>query len=230
MSLEPEVTKELNDQGADFVFFVDISQLSAEQNRRYPTAILFGVQLSPAYIRKVTSTPDYAEEMVRNNQISEDEFAQKEIATDRMADYLASYLFGKGYSAFSQSEDNLSSTGFYDEKTKSSPLPHKTIAILGGLGWIGKHDLLVTHEFGCAISMCTVLTNAPLKSGLHTPANSLCGECSVCVDICSPKAIKGNEWAINTPRDDLVDVFKCTSCLKCLVLCPYTQAYIEKKQ
>lgn len=229
MSLEPEVTKELNDQGADFVFFVDISHLSAGQNRRYPTAILFGVQLSPAYIKKVTDTPDYVEEMVRKNQISEDEFEQKEKATDRMADYIASYLVAKGYSAYSQSENNLELTGLYDEQIKSSPLPHKTIAGLGGLGWIGKHDLLVTHEFGCAISMCTVLTDAPLKTISHTPENSRCGECRICVDICSPGAIKGKEWDINVLRDDLVDVFKCTSCLKCLAFCPYTQAYIEKK-
>lgn len=189
MSLEPELTKELNDQGADFVHFVDVSQLSNKQNKQYPNAILIGVLLSPVYIQKVTGTPDYVEEMIRNNQVNDDEFAQKEIATDRMADYLASYLTAKGYSAYSQSEENLGSTGFYDERTKSSPLPHKTIAGLGGLGWIGKHNLLVTHEFGCAISMCTVLTDAPLISVLHTPGKSLCGECSVCVDICSPKAI-----------------------------------------
>jgi len=229
MSLEREIKTELKSQGADFVYFVDVSQLSNKQNKQYPNAILIGVLLSPGYIQKIISMPDYVEEMVRNNQISEDEFAQKEIATDRMSDYLASYITAKGYSAYSQSEDNLCSTGFYDEKTKSSPLPHKTIAGLGGLGWIGKHNLLVSHEFGSAISMCTVLTDAPLMTVLHTPGNSLCGECKVCVDICSPKAIKGKEWTINTPRDDLVDVFKCTSCLKCLILCPWTQNYIQKK-
>ncbi len=229
MSLEHELITELKNQGADFVYFVDISHLSAEQNKRYPIAILMGVVLSPGYIQKITSNPDYVQDMIRNDQISEDEFAQKEIDTDRMADFIASYLIAKEYSAYAQSENNLESTGFYDEKTKSSPLPHKTIAGLGGLGWIGKHNLLVTNEFGSAISMCTVLTDAPLTTVLHPPGNSLCGECTVCVDICSPKAINGKEWTINTSRDDLVDVFKCTSCLKCLAFCPWTQNYIQKK-
>ncbi len=229
MSLEPELIKELNDQGADFVYFVDISHLSDEQNKQYPAAILMGVVLSPGYIKKITSNPDYVQDMIHNNQISEDEFDQKEMATDRMADYIASYITAKGYSAYSQSEDNLSSTGFYDEKTKSSPLPHKTIAGLGGLGWIGKHNLLVTPEFGSAISMCTVLTDAPIRTVLHTPGKSLCGECRVCVDICSPKAIKGKEWDISTSRDELVDVYQCTTCLKCLVLCPWTQDYVQRE-
>lgn len=229
MSLEQELKKELKDQGAGFVCFVDISHLSSEQNRQYPTAVVMGVVLSPGYVRKITNEPDYVEEMVRNNQISEDEFALKEIATDRMADHIASYLIAKGYSAYSQSEDNLSSTGFYDKNTKSSPLPHKTIAGLGGLGWVGKHNLMITNEFGSAISICTVLTDAPLKTVSHTPARSLCGECRICVDICSPGAIKGKEWDINASRDELVDVYKCTTCLKCLVFCPWTQAYLKKQ-
>ena len=29
-------------------------------------------------------------------------------------------------------------------------------------------------------------------------------------------------------RDDLIDVFKCNSCLKCLVFCPWTQKYSKK--
>ena len=128
----------------------------------------------------------------------------------------------------SQSEDNIYSTGFYNEKTKSTPLPHKTIAGLAGLGWIGKHNLLVTPEFGSAICMCTVLTDAPIEPVLHTPVNSQCGNCSICKDICSFKAIEGNTWNIRTSRDELVDVYKCNTCLRCLVFCPWTQIYMKK--
>lgn len=75
--------------------------------------------------------------------------------------------------------------------------------------------------------MCTVLTNAPLKTVIHAPANPLCGNCNICKDICPVDAIKGNTWDIDTSRDDLVDVYKCTPCLKCLVLCPRTQTYMK---
>ncbi len=81
--------------------------------------------------------------------------------------------------------------GLYNELTNTTPLPHKTIALLAGLWWIGKHNLLVTPEFGSAISLYTVLTDAPVKTVLHPPARSLFGDCSICWDICSPGALTG---------------------------------------
>lgn len=226
--IEIEIKSELKAQGSDFVNFVDISLLSNKQNKGYPNAILIGIILSQDYIKKVTNTPDYVQNMIQNNQINDDEFHQKETNADRLADYIVDYLTSKGYSAYSQSENNIYSTGYYNEKTKCTPLPHKTIAALAGLGWIGKHNLLVTPEYGSAICMCTVLTDAPVKTVSHSIAKPLCGDCSICKDICSVKAIKGNTWSISTGRDELVDVHKCNTCLKCLVFCPWTQAYLKK--
>jgi len=165
-----------------------------------------------------------------SNQIVEDEFNATESKTDQLADVMVDYLTLKGYSAFSQSENNLYSTGSYNESTKTSTLPHKTIAIMAGLGWIGKHNLLVSSESGSAISMCTVLTDAPLKTVSHPPASPECGECTVCRDICPVQVIKGTTWSMGIARDELVDVYRCTMCLKCLALCPWTQNYLERKQ
>ena len=228
MSIENEIITELKNHGADFVHFVNISRLSDEQNKHYPQAVLFGIVLTPKYLREVSGTPDYVKDMIRDKRMNQDEFHLKEIQTDRMADDLASFLIGKGYSAFSQSEAHLEAAGSYDLKTKTTPLPHKTIARLAGLGWIGKHNLLVTEAFGSAISMCTVLTDAPVKSVPNAPLPSLCGNCTVCTDICEPNAIKGNSWSPETHRDKLVDVFVCTTCLKCLAHCPWTQKYVKK--
>lgn len=229
MSIESKLKTELKNHGADFVVFVDVSHLSAEQNKNFPNAILLGIILSQDYLNTVSKTPDYVENLKDNKQIHEDEFHQKEIQTDRLADQIADYLISKGYSAYSQSEDHIDSTGHYNEETKSTPLPHKTIALMAGLGWIGKHNLLVTPDYGSAISMCTVLTDAPLETVSYPPAKSLCGTCCVCQTICSVHAIKGNTWDISTPRDVLVDVYSCTTCLNCLVFCPYTQTYMKKQ-
>lgn len=226
MSLQNEIIHHLKAQGADFVRFVDISHLPAEQNRNYHHAILFGIALTPTYLRKVTDTPDFVENLVRNKQMDQDEFHLKEIQTDRMADDLAIFLEKNGYAACSQSEAHLEEIGSYDVKTKTTPLPHKTIAGLAGLGWIGKHNLLVTEKYGSAISMCTVLTDAPVKSILDVPVPSQCGDCKVCQDICEVHAIKGKHWNQEIPRDDRLDVFTCTTCLKCLVHCPWTQRYV----
>lgn len=227
-SLERQLKLELMDRGADFVHFVDISTLTRKQTRNLSSAILIGIALSKDFLKKVTNTPDYVKNMIRNNNFDDDEFLQKETKADRLADYIADYLTSKGYSAYSQSEGSNKAAGVFDEKTKSSLLPHKTIAGLADLGWIGKHNLLVTQEFGSAICMCTVLTDAPLKTVLCAPKIPSCGDCSTCQDICSVNAIKGNTWSISTARDELVDVYKCITCLECLIFCPWTQKYMNE--
>jgi len=227
MSIQYELESELTSRGADVIRFVDISQLSGDQNREYPTAILIGMILSKDFIKQVSSTPHYVRDLIRDHGMADDAFSLKEKQTDRLADFIAEYLVSKGFSAYSQSEEHLEKAGVYDPEAKQTPLPHKTIAGMAGLGWIGKHDLLVTPEYGSAISMCTVLTDVPLRTILHEPSESRCGDCRVCVDICPVNAITGNAWSTGASRDDLVDVSRCTTCLECMVHCPWTQAYVN---
>jgi len=117
--------------------------------------------------------------------------------------------------------------GFYDETTKTTPLPHKKIAILAGLGWIGENNLLVTQEYGSALCMCTILTNAPLPTENKPIIMPKCGECTICKDICPTGAIHGATWEMGMNRDLIVDVYHCDGCLKCLVNCPWTQKYMK---
>ncbi len=226
-SIEIELESILKAKGADVVKFVDISNLPKRQTKGYVSAILFGIALSPQFIKKVAKTPNYVQILIQYNQIQDDEFHNLELYTDRLADELADFLISKGYPAYSQSEGNINSTGYYDKENKSTPLPHKTLALLASLGWIGKNNLLITPEYGCALGMCSVLTNAPLPAVSFTPARPECGDCTICKETCSPNAIKGNSWSISTPRDELVDVQKCTTCLECLVCCPWTRAYAD---
>jgi epoxyqueuosine reductase QueG len=44
-------------------------------------------------------------------------------------------------------------------------LPHKTAATRTGLGWIGRHCLLITRKFGSWIRLGTVFTDMALSSG-----------------------------------------------------------------
>jgi len=228
MSLEIELKQKLINKEADFVQFVDISNLSRKQNKGFPHAILIGIILSPEFIKMITELPDYVEKIVRTCKVKSDEYVEKEAQADGIADWLADYLIEKGFKAYSQSEKNIERTGFYDEIAKTTPLPHKTIAGLAGIGWIGKHNLLVTPEYGSAICMCSVLTDAPLTSEFHSPMDSSCGDCKICYDICTPNAITGNAWKLNCHREEIVDVFQCTQCLKCLVFCPWTQKYANR--
>ena len=127
----------------------------------------------------------------------------------------------------SQSEAAIVREGVYDAARKSSLLPHKTIALMTGLGWIGKNNLLVTEPFGCALCMCSVLADIPVKAISLIPHVSRCGDCLTCQNICPPGVITGKGWTPQTPRDEIVDVQKCTTCLQCMIHCPWTQKYMN---
>lgn len=227
MDIEKEIKIELKKLGVEFFHFVDISHLPDDQNKHFPIALLFGISLSPEFVQKVITNPRYVKDLIRDNKTGEDEFNLKEIRVNKMADHLATFIVKKGFKAYSQSEENIEQTGFYDINNHITPLPHKTIARLAGMGWIGKNDLLINPEMGCAFCMCSVLTDAPLQTLLHDPLSSGCGECFVCKDVCPVDAITGNNWEESKSRDELVDVHKCITCLKCMVFCPYTKTYME---
>ncbi|SHF32409.1 hypothetical protein SAMN05444274_104425 [Mariniphaga anaerophila] len=224
---QEELLVEIKNQGADFIHFVDISHLSGEQNKGYPTAILFGIALSKTYLRKVAGTPDYVEQMKSSKTIENDEFYLTEMKTDGIANRIEEFLVENKFEAYSQSENNIIKTGYFNKEHRKTPLPHKTIAMHAGIGWIGKHNLLVTPKYGSAISMCSVLTNAPLKSKREEPMDSRCGDCTICRKVCKTGAIKGNLWEYGIAREKIIDVFSCTTCFQCVVQCPWTQKYFN---
>ncbi|MCL1809051.1 MAG: epoxyqueuosine reductase [Clostridiales bacterium] len=209
------VEKMLFEKGADIVRFVDVSGLPAVQTQGFAAAVVFCMALSKEFIASVH----------KGEEIEHDEFVEKEHETDALADWLADYLRQKGHEAYSQSEKSHTQSGNYDEATHTSILPHKTIARLAGIGYIGKNNLLITKEYGCGFSMCTVLTNAPIATGKYPLDASRCGKCDACKQICSENAITGNKWSKTRGREWVVDVYKCTCALKCMVNCPKTLKY-----
>jgi epoxyqueuosine reductase len=211
-----ELICELNIRGVDIIKVIDISTLSEKENRGYNIAILIGIVLSSEYISRLS----------KENKVDYSEFGEKEHRVGELAEWTADFIIAKGYKAFAQSDRNLTH-GFFEEITKTTPLPHKKIAILSGLGWIGKSNLLVTKEYGSALCMCTVLTNAPLPTENKSIITPKCGECTVCRDICPTGVIHGATWKPDMNRDLIVDVYHCAGCLKCLVNCTWTQKYME---
>lgn len=211
-----EMISELMSRGANFIKVVDISTLPASENQGYNVAVLIGIVLSPGYIYKLS----------QQNINDCSEFSQKERAADHLAEWTADFIKAKKFKAFAQSERNLLD-GFYDANTKSTSLPHKKIAIMAGLGWIGKSNLLVTKEYGSGFCMCSVLTDAPLPTQNEPMLISRCGDCDICKEICPSKVIHGSNWEVGINRDSMVDVYKCETCLKCLVNCVWTQKYMK---
>ncbi len=217
-------------RGAKLIRFVDISHLPEKQNRRLPNAVVFALPLTPAYIREVFETPDYVAARIADNyNFDDDEYSLIEIKAGTIADEIAGLLVEKGYQAHSQSDQALIADGMFDDATHTSVLPNKTLALMSGTGWIGKNNLFITPEYGAAQCLGTVLTNAPLETVRHEPLEPKCGHCNVCVDICEKKVLKGRRWTQVTPRDMIVDVYGCSTCLKCLVHCPRAMKYMKSK-
>lgn len=150
------------------------------------------------------------------------------------------FLREKGFQAWAQTTDRVSQ----DEEWRT-PLPHKTVATRAGLGWIGKSCILVTEQYGSAIRLSSLLTDAPLPCARPVTV-SRCGACRACVDSCPAQALKGTLWRAGMERKELFDKEACYRkqveimrrrtgieadlCGKCFAVCPYTRRYLARKQ
>ncbi len=89
----------------------------------------------------------------------------------KLADQISSRVGPFGYRAF----------------TDSAPVLEKALAEKAGLGWIGKHTNLLTHDAGSWFFLGELYTDLPLP--VDTPASNHCGTCQACLDICPTQAI-----------------------------------------
>lgn len=230
ITIEDKITSALTEQGAILIRFVDVSTLSIEQNRNLPNAIFFGLPLTSFYLNKVMEAVDYVPTLIAQNKVESDDFHLTELKAGRLADEIAEMLVADGYRAYSQSDDNLIASGAWDAEKSISPLPHKTIAVMAGVGWIGKNNLLVTKEYGSALCIGTILTDAMFNVMQPQVTESKCGGCTKCVSVCQMNALLGCNWGKNSSREDIVDIRKCTTCMLCLLHCPYTRKYVTRAE
>ena len=71
--------------------------------------------------------------------------------------------------------------------TDSAPVLEVALAEKSGLGWRGKHTLLINKERGSWFFLGEIYTNLPLP--IDESATNHCGSCSACIDICPTRAI-----------------------------------------
>lgn len=90
-------------------------------------------------------------------------------------------------------------------------IPHKTVAVLSGLGFVGKSGLFLSTEFGSKVRLATVLTSMPLESELPVIENG-CGDCRICQNACPAGAIYGEKPTIDGERN--FDAEKCSKYMK----------------
>ena len=85
--------------------------------------------------------------------------------------------------------------------TDSAPVIERAWAQRSGLGWIGKHSLLITKSKGSFFFLAEIITDLELVSDPPFSTDH-CGTCTRCVDACPTEAIVPNKT---------VDASKCIS-------------------
>ena len=71
--------------------------------------------------------------------------------------------------------------------TDSAPVMEVEIARKAGLGWRGKHTLLLTRDAGSMFFLGEIYTDLPLP--VDDAQSDHCGRCTKCIDICPTQAI-----------------------------------------
>ena len=230
MKLAHEITEFLRGKGASLAGFADLGALPAATRHNLPRAVAFAVALDAEIVAEVKDGPtrEYCAECERANDL-----------LGELSRSTADLIRSHGFTAISSAATREG----IDWETHSTQLPQKTVATLAGFGWIGKCALLVTEQFGSAIRLNRVLTDAPLPTGMPV-SESRCGDCRACVDACPGRAPTGDNWARDKYRDTFFDASACkraavetaqrrtgivnTYCGICIATCPWTEQYINK--
>ena len=229
LALNTEISHRLKGNGADLVGFADATCLPPDVTEGLPRAVSMAVALDPAAIRDIQDGPTarYFAEYKRANAL-----------LGRLGEQIARILIEAGYRA----RPFPATTEQIDRTTLSVKLQHKTVATRAGLGWIGKSGLLVTQEYGSAVRLASVLTDAELETGRPTDTSS-CGGCRQCVEHCPARAITGQDWEPGLSREHIYSAAACfqmarefagrtgikaTICGICINACPWTQRYLAR--
>lgn len=225
MGLTDEIRNELYSMGASLVGFADLTVLPKEVRENFDYGIVIGLAFSKKAMQG---------NMNGDARQYWSEFTPMSKKLPQLAVHTANFLIDKGYKALAKVQ-----TMVVQDSDYRTVLPHKTVATLAGVGFIGKCAALVTKEFGSAIRIIVVLTNAPVECG-DPVTKSLCDpKCDVCAKVCPGKAVKGGIWEAGVDRDILLDPHACrraarqhawenlrveeTLCALCISNCPWTK-------
>lgn len=152
---------------------------------RHGTARSRPAELVPGTIRVIAARLNYFP----------DSADASETLADGKAGYISRYALGRDYHKLMRSrlgqlanriERDVGDHG-YRVFSDSAPVMEVEIARKAGLGWRGKHTLLLSRDAGSYFFLGEIYTDLPLPVDAATSEH--CGSCNRCIDVCPTKAI-----------------------------------------
>lgn len=197
MHVFEELEAVLKGMGASFVGFADLRGKTAERFGNLPYAVSVGLRLSDSILDEISDKPTFT-------------YFHHYRSVNAMLDQITLrglvFLQQQGFNAVAVP---ASQTVNDSSDPYRGIFPHKTAAVLAGLGRIGKNGLFLHEEYGPRVRLATILTDMQLPAA-ETAAGNGCGTCSRCVDACPAMALTGKEWREGAPREEIVDAKACS--------------------
>ncbi len=145
-------------------------------------------KLLPGAIRVISARMDYLPEATQESE---------KVLQDPAQGYISRYALGRDYHTLIRKRlqrlvDKITARigpFGYRAFTDSAPVMEKALAEKAGLGWIGKHTNLIDKNSGSWFFLGEIYTDLPLP--IDSRADSHCGTCTACIDICPTRAIIG---------------------------------------
>lgn len=181
---------------------------------------------------------------VRKNYLSTTQGEALATLADPNRAYIARYALGRDYhkrirKRLQKLADRITQAAGehgYRAFSDSAPVMEKPLAAKAGLGWVGKHTLLLDRHAGSWFFLGEIYTDLPLP--VDEPVSAHCGSCTRCMDVCPTGAITGaheldarrcisyltieNQGAIPEELRPLIGnrVFGCDDCQ---LVCPWNR-------
>jgi epoxyqueuosine reductase len=150
-------------------------------------------ELVPGTVRVITARMDY----LPASQDADWRARERARLEDPQAAVISVYARGRDYhkvlrARLQQLADRIrGEVGEFGYRvfTDSAPVMELPLAEKSGLGWRGKHTLLLNRAAGSMFFMGEILVDLPLPVDAPTAAH--CGQCSACITACPTQAILG---------------------------------------
>jgi epoxyqueuosine reductase len=150
-------------------------------------------ELIPGTVRIITARMDYLPHGTAANWREQEE----KRLNDPTAASISLYARGRDYhkvlrSRLQQLAERIGAeVGEFGYRvfTDSAPVMEVALAAQSGLGWRGKHTLLLNRDAGSMFFLGEIFTDLPLP--IDQPVSAHCGQCTACIDVCPTRAITG---------------------------------------